>query len=215
MSTLDATRLIEFVAPLARVLNREFEIALVDVDVACSKGNLDLPAHPYGTARTHLTRARARRRLESATDLEGWTLSHSSGPNTPIHLHKGESSVRVLHTWDEKVVPSSGKNRARRAFYCNTPFENLGGQEVLFAQEKYLILWRVDVQGQLNLRLIHPVGDWKYGSIAKYDLAIDLIADADEYSKLVFVAADDDDANEFRLPNEQEGEEVGAADISS
>ena len=170
MSTFDLEALAGAMVPVSRAINTSLTAAVVDVETACRE-TLDLPNTPvYQTPRVHLTRAATHRRLSMLGEIDGWNLSTQAGPNTPIHLYRGTNTIRLLHTPNTTTVPAPGKNMARQFYYTNTAFEGLAEPNAFYVHHNYLLLWRQGfTTGEIALRLVRPIGVWKFGMPAKWD----------------------------------------------
>jgi hypothetical protein len=156
----------------------------------------------YGWIKTHNTRAFAHYRL-GGRDLGPWKLCGNHARSGELWLTDGSYSTRVLHTLSERDVPPPGRNPARIAYYHNPP---LGILEPLFgpANDRLLTLWRVDPKtGVPGFRVVRPIGDWKFGGLAKTDLDFILPQTAEDLANLRFQPTDE--GLELQIPDEKEG----------
>ncbi|ASD20863.1 hypothetical protein B7495_01015 [Cryobacterium sp. LW097] len=201
--------------PVSRAINTALTSAVVDVETAC-KETLDLPNTPaYQTPRVHLTRAATHHRLSKLGGIDGWSLSTQAGSNTPIHLYRDQNTLRLLHTPNATTVPAPGKNMARQFYYTNTALEGLAVPDAFYVQHNYLLLWRQGfATGEIALRLVRPIGVWKFGMPAKWDISMNLGGPDEDFSSFYFQPSEDEE--EFRLPNELEAaeEEIDANVLS-
>ena len=192
--------------PLSRVVNHSLSAAVIDVETAC-RASLDLPNTPeYRTPRVHMARAATHRRLSQLGEIDGWNLSSQAGPNTPIHLYRESSTIRLLHTPNATTVPAPGPNVARQYYYTNPALDGMDEPNSLFVQHNYLLLWREGfATGEIALRLVRPIGMWKFGMPAKWDISMNLGGADEDFADYYFRPAEEDD--DFRLPNEREAAE--------
>lgn len=215
MSTFDLEALAGAMVPVSRAINTALTSAVVDVETACRE-TLDLPNTPvYQTPRVHLTRAATHRRLSKLGEIDGWNLSAQAGPNTPIHLYRDQNTIRLLHTPNATTVPAPGKNMARQFYYTNNALEGLAEPDAFYVQHNYLLLWRQGfATGEIALRLVRPIGVWKFGMPARWDISMNLGGPDEDFSDFYFQPSDDED--EFKLPNEVEAaeEEIDANVLS-
>lgn len=125
----------------------------------------DLGDPQYAWGSTHLTRLHAIRLMHKHQGrLGGWTMLDPT-LNGRFEFHSGLCAVRLLH--DPRVtVPAPGPNRARQGYYEN-PGLNLFGDRA----SKLLGLWNVDPDsGEVAIRMVRPIGTWRFKERAKVDL---------------------------------------------
>lgn len=142
--------------------------------------------------RTHLIRAHLAHRLEAAT-LEGFELKDTSN-NGRLELHAPDgSTVRILHLGPGATVPPPGRSHARVRYYRQQQLQIPGMQA-----SRLIALWLVDLQGFASVRVVRPIGRWKYGQKAKVDVDMTLPRTAAALADLEFVP--EDQGLELRLP---------------
>lgn len=165
----------------------------------------DMTGVGYTRGRTDLTRDHARRRLERLSaddDLGGWRVADTRSGR--IHLHNTSLSMKILHGTPLGDTPAPGRNQARISYYRN-PRLNLLGVE----GSNLLAVWNVEAEtGELTVRIVRPVQEWKYGRKPNVDLDFVLPRSAEDFGDWQFVPDDED----FTLPfdiDEDEGREGG------
>lgn len=161
----------------------------------------------YTKGRTDLTRDHTRRRLEKQKDLGGWTLAQSGSGR--ILLRNNMLTMRVLHAAPFDLVPAPGRNRARISYYSNPTIDLFGVQS-----SNLLAVWLSPPEegGQISVRIVRPVGDWKPGRRPKFDLDFELPRESEIFTDWQFIPNDEGIALPFEFDEEQreEGEGSGA-----
>lgn len=200
----DRAALIEILAPLSDGLYRA-----LDQSLELAEGHFaeyDMTSVEYRSGLHHLARAHARRLLAlaaQADEISPWELA-APRPNLQITLRHENVTLRLLRPIG-RVVPPPGPNLARRAYYANV-HDNLLG----IHGSNLLGLWSIDSEtDEIQLRIVRPVGTWRYGNNARIDIDLLLPRDADDLAGLEFVPQDD---LQVALPFEDDGEEAGQAD---
>jgi hypothetical protein len=161
---------------------------------------------------THTIRAYAHYRL-GRTGLGAWRLSGNHAQNGALWLSDGDYRVRVLHEPSEDKVPPAGHNGRRRAYYRNTPLEDL--PQPLFGppDDRLLVLWRINPESSSPIfRVVRPIGNWKFGTHAMTDLDFELPESADLLADLEFEPTDE--GLELDIPEEQEGGSTDAGGVT-
>lgn len=134
-----------------------------------------------------------------------WALKPQN--NAGIMLVHGSVSLRVLHQPRSGDVPAPGSNVRRRRDFINPTLS----AEMLPAKDALLGLWTVGARGGVSIRVLRPIGVWRYGSDARVDLSFDLPRYADELAGLQFDSTDDD----IVVAVPKEDEEDGRANLGS
>lgn len=158
----------------------------------------------YGWHASHTVRALAHVRLCEA-DLGVWSLMGNHAINGELWLTDGSYKARVLHALSDTEVPPPGKNRARKAYYWNVPLP-LEWQEPLVGpfNDRLLLLWRIGQESHRPaIRVVRPIGNWKWGHREKTDLDFFLPETAADLRGLHFEP--NDQGLEIDLPEEDEG----------
>ncbi|MBM9619809.1 hypothetical protein ACFU9F_20245 [Streptomyces zhihengii] len=150
--------------------------AALDLGYTAAHGHYDetgMVGEGYSKGRTDLTRDHARRRLEELhsgrADLGGWRpLSVASGR---LHLAHGTMTLRLLHATPFDLIPAPGRNKARISYYRNRTVD-LFGVEV----SNLLAVWLspAETGGEISVRIVRPIGEWKPGRPPKFDLDFEL-----------------------------------------
>lgn len=137
----------------------------------------------YTKGRTDLARDHARRCLEKAKDLGGWRVVDSSSGR--LHLNKEMLTIRVLHASPIDIVPAPGRNRARISYFRNPTIDMFGVQS-----SKLLAVWLPPQAdgGEISIRIVRPIGDWKPGRPPKFDLDLELPRDTESFEGWEFKA---------------------------
>ncbi|MFB7672326.1 hypothetical protein ACFC26_13005 [Kitasatospora purpeofusca] len=167
----------------------------------------EMTGQGYTKGRTDLTRDHARKHLEKATDLGGWELANSKSGR--ILLRNQMLTVRVLHAAPFDLVPAPGRNKARISYYSNPAVDLFGVQS-----SNLLAVWLSPSEegGQISVRIVRPIGDWKPGRPAKFDLDFELPRDTETFGGWEFVPDDNGIMLPFEFDEDQreEGESSGA-----
>ncbi|MFJ6212214.1 hypothetical protein ACIQGZ_02590 [Streptomyces sp. NPDC092296] len=161
----------------------------------------------YTKGRTDLTRDHARRHLEQQEDLEGWMLAKSASGR--ILLRNEMLTIRVLHAAPFDMVPPPGRNKARISYYSNPAVDLFGVQS-----SNLLAVWLSPAQegGQISVRIVRPIGDWKPGRTPKFDLDFELPRESEAFEGWEFIPDDAGIALPFEFDEDirEEGEGSGA-----
>ncbi|MFA1548811.1 hypothetical protein [Actinomadura chokoriensis] len=189
----DQAYLVDAVSSLCGVLHEGIEVAR---EIAEGHfGDYEMTDPEYGAGTTHLTRFHARRVLKTL-DLGEWEIAKPR-PNGQVLLRNELLLLRILHEWPENSVPPPGHNTARIDFYRN-PDLGLHGVKA----SKLIAVWRRAPEGEVSIRIIRPIGKWKLGKVAKFDISFPLHRSG--LSDLEFVP--DDSGMNVLLPFEAEEE---------
>ena len=214
MNTVPEGQLLAMVAELCEPLHRQFERAARTS--AGSRRLMRLWGPEYDWLGTHQIRALTHQALSEELP-GGWTLVGNHSRNGELWLGQGFTTMRLLHTLSEEHVPPPGSNRARRAFYCNTPL--LPGfdeqqQLDLIERSRLLGLWRVTnwATFEVGIRVVRTVGTWSYRARAQTDVDVLLPRVVEDFATLEWVPSDA--GMELNIPANdiEEGQEGGAAD---
>lgn len=137
----------------------------------------------YSKGRTDLARDHAKRLLEAAPGLGGWKVSEN--PSGRLHLYKEHLTIRVLHASPIDFVPAPGRNRARISYFQNQAIDMFGVHA-----SNLLAVWLSPPSegGQISIRIVRPIGDWKPGRRPKFDFDIELPRDIETFEGWEFVA---------------------------
>lgn len=182
----DKDVLIEVMSPLVTglysSLDRALELAqqhFIDFDMTGSE---------YRPAAHHLARAHSRRLLLAAGaegDLGNWEVAKPK-PNLQVLLRNEVLELRLLRPVG-KDVPPPGPNPARQAYYTNV-HDNLLG----IRGSRLLGLWSIDPEsGEVSIRVVRPIGTWKWRANAKLDIDFVLPRGVDTLENLEFIPTED------------------------
>ncbi|MFD9270945.1 hypothetical protein ACFWB1_26155 [Streptomyces goshikiensis] len=178
-------------APLYEALDHGYTAAHGHYDNSGMTGN------GYTKGRTDLVRDHTRRFIErrraEGLDLGGWEpIQTSSGR---LHLRHGTMTLRVLHATSYEVVPAPGRNKARITYYENRTLE-LFGVDV----SNLIAVWLSPPEegGEISVRIVRPIGEWKPGRSAKFDLYYELPRNTESFTDWEFIPDDEG----FTLPFE-------------
>lgn len=169
----------------------------------------DMTDPAYQPALHHLARAHSRRLLieaGAAGRLGDWQVA-DPGPNVQVLLRNESLELRLLRPLGDEVPPP-GPNRARQAYYTNL-HDNLLG----IRGSRLLGLVVVDpTSGEVLVRVVRPVGTWKFRSRAKIDIDFVLPRSVHTLESLEFIPTED--LEQGFLPFEVEGDEQeGEGDV--
>jgi hypothetical protein len=168
--------------------------------------DFDMVGHEYQPAVHHLARAHSRRLLLAASaegGLGNWEVARPK-PNLQLILHNEALELRLLRPVG-KDVPPPGPNPARQAYYTNV-HDNLLG----IRGSRLLALWSIDPgSGEVLIRVVRPIGTWRWRANAKLDIDFVLPRGADTLENLEFIPIED--LEQSFVPfgadeNEQDGE---------
>ncbi|MCA6095929.1 hypothetical protein LE181_27675 [Streptomyces sp. SCA3-4] len=165
----------------------------------------------YTKGRTDLVRDHIRRFIEcryaDGLDLGGWEPVQTSSGR--LHLRRGTMTLRVLHATPYEVVPAPGRNKARITYYENRTLE-LFGVEV----SNLIAVWLSPPGegGEISVRIVRPIGEWKPGRSAKFDLYYELPRNTESFADWEFIPDDKGIALPFEFDEDvrEEGEGSGA-----
>ncbi|MFE7129512.1 hypothetical protein ACFVIM_01485 [Streptomyces sp. NPDC057638] len=161
----------------------------------------------YTKGRTDLTRDHARRHLEQQRHLGGWELANSLSGR--ILLRNEMLTLRVLHATPFDLVPAPGRNRARISYYANPATDLFGVQA-----SNLLAVWLSPPEpgGEISVRIVRPISEWKLGRTPKFDLDFELPRETETFEGWEFFPDDRGIALPFDFDEEQreEGEGSGA-----
>jgi hypothetical protein len=137
----------------------------------------------YAKGRTDLARDHAKRLLEGEADLGGWKVSEI--PSGRLHLCKEHLTMRVLHASPVDIVPAPGRNRARISYFENRTIDLFGVEA-----SNLLAVWLSPPGegGQISIRIVRPIGEWKPGRRPKFDFDIELPRDVGTFEGWEFSA---------------------------
>lgn len=137
----------------------------------------------YTKGRTDLARDHTRRHLEKTKHLGGWRVV--DGSSGRLHLHKEMLTIRVLHASPVDIIPAPGPNRARISYFRNPAIDMFGVQA-----SKLLAIWLSPPEdgGEISIRIVRPIGDWKPGRPPKFDLDLELPRNTESFEDWEFVA---------------------------
>jgi hypothetical protein len=183
MSTLeDAEFVTHAAAELAGPLHAALDHGTETVRAHFAKH--DMTGQGYAKERTELTRAHARKRLESSL-IGDWQLAIEA-PTGTLWLRRELMFMRILHVAPEGMVPAPGHNTARINYFLNPDLDLFG-----VGASRLLGLWLVDPKTQeIMIRVLRPLGHWRHGHTAKVDIDFVLPRDGDEFSNWEFVPDD-------------------------
>lgn len=135
----------------------------------------------------------------SKVGLEGWSLG--GNPNRMGQLQfandSGDLALRFLKDGRPPTpsVPNAGHNRARRAFWRNTPMLDLGIDSLFEVppMHKLLLLWSPGEDGTFNVRAVRPLEPGKYSGRIAIDFTMELAPTRTAFEELKFVGEDHDE----------------------
>jgi hypothetical protein len=155
----------------------------------------------YTKGRTDLTRDHARRQLETVGGLGEWKLGKQQSGR--ILLSNGLMLIRVLHGAPfPGDTPPPGRNQARVSYYQNPTIDLFGVES-----SRLLAVWTADESGELSIRIVRPVGSWKFGRNAKTDIDFILPREVEDFTSLEFIPNDDDFTLPFEFDEDERHEE--------
>jgi len=204
----DKDVLIEVMSPLVTGLYSSLDRAL---ELAQQHFiDFDMTGPEYQPAAHHLARAHSRRLLLAAGaegDLGNWEVTKPK-PNLQVLLRNEVLGLRLLRPIG-KDVPPPGPNPARQAYYTNI-HDNLLG----IRGSRLLGLWSIDpASGEVSIRVVRPIGTWKWRASAKLDIDFVLPRGVDTLENLEFIPTED--LEQGFLPFEaDEDEQDGEGDAS-
>ncbi|GAA4626844.1 hypothetical protein GCM10023196_036750 [Actinoallomurus vinaceus] len=158
----------------------------------------------YRPGVTHLTRFHLRRILK-ATDLGPWEVT-SPRPNGQVKLRNDLLTLQLLHEWPSDDVPPPGKNEARIDYYRNPDLQLYGT-----SASNLIGVWRRLPDGEVGVRIVRPVKQWKVGKKAIVDIDFPLPREEELLKDLEFTP--NDVGMELLLPVEG-GIEGGISDAN-
>jgi hypothetical protein len=169
--------------------------------------DFDMTGREYRPVTHHLARAHGRRLLLTASEtgeLGGWAVAKPK-PNLQVLLYHEQIELRLLRPLG-RDVPPPGPNSARQAYYTNI-HDNLLG----IKGSRLLGLWSIDSETEeISIRVVRPIGVWKWNSTAKLDIDFLLPRGVDTLESLEFIPQED---LEVELPFEAE-DDGGGDDVS-
>lgn len=121
-------------------------------------------------------------------NLGSWRLK--PGNNSAVCLGSGSHTLKLLHQLPGGDTPPPGLNLARKRYFSNTPTLSA---EMLPEVDNLIGLWSVYSSGEVLIRVVRPIGVWKYGSQSKVDLDFILPPFASDLDNLRFETAEEDD----------------------
>ena len=111
MSTELRDLILERMSPLVPVLNTVMAKAVTVAEHAVTDTAEIEPK--YRSTRVHVARTKALSLLTARDDLGAWAVDENQAKKTALRLYSDDVVLRFLHS--PTVVPSPGKNHARRA----------------------------------------------------------------------------------------------------
>lgn len=201
----DRAYLIRTFDVLREVLHKILPDAAEVADTHFDEYSMD--AHEYRAGRAHLARAHARRILleeMSRTDCGLWRVANP-GNNGRLWLSHQGLRLRLLRPLPNAAAPPPGRNPSRVAFYTNTHATLFG-----VSGSNLIGLWDIDDAGDAQIRVIRPMGRWRYGNHEKVDIDFPLLK-ATSLSELEFQPRDDLGIELPYETEEERGQEEEAA----
>ncbi|MGI9016344.1 MAG: hypothetical protein ACR2HR_04430 [Euzebya sp.] len=127
----------------------------------------------------------------------GWDLKPISANGRILLVDPtGMLSLRVLH--DPRLeAPAPGHSRARNLYWQQQ-------EPTLVPAAQLIACWEADLNGLPTIRVVRPVGRWRYGGKEQVDLAFYLPRDAQGFADLGFVSSDA--AIDIMLPIDEDAE---------
>ncbi|WP_448230893.1 hypothetical protein [Microbacterium lacticum] len=199
MSTELRDLILERMSPLVPVLNTVMAKAVTVAEHAVTDTAEIEPK--YRSTRVHVARTKALSLLTARDDLGAWAVDENQAKKTALRLYSDDVVLRFLHS--PTVVPSPGKNHARRAWYTNT---SLVENPQLFASpERFLLIWAADfAAGTVAMKVVHPTNAWEFGEKARIDLSVPL-DDGEEFTSASFDTRDEEE--DLDMPTRTEAAE--------
>ncbi|MER6460267.1 hypothetical protein ABT278_07350 [Streptomyces sp. NPDC001228] len=168
----------------------------------------------YTKGRTDLARDHARRFIEHRRgeflDLGGWEpIKNSSGR---LHLRNGMMTLRLLHATPFDLVPAPGRNKARISYYYNRTVDLFGVEA-----SNLLAVWLSPPAegGEISVRIVRPIGEWKPGRAPKFDLDFELPRNTESFTGWEFIPDDKGLVLPFEFEEDQREEGEGSGTGSS
>ncbi|RZB18382.1 hypothetical protein StrepF001_14985 [Streptomyces sp. F001] len=205
----DASFITAAVEGLASPLHAAFDAGYTNAHAHYD--DMGMTGDGYSKGRTDLTRDHARRHLElqheEGADLGGWQPIKSASGR--LHLQHGMMSMRVLHATPFDLVPAPGRNKARISFYRNQTIDLFGVHA-----SNLLGIWLSPPEegGEISIRIVRPIGEWKPGRPPKFDLDLVLPRDTETFTGWEFIPDDQGLELPFEFDEDlrEEGEGNGA-----
>ncbi|KAF2779085.1 hypothetical protein [Streptomyces sp. OM5714] len=163
----------------------------------------------YTKGRTDLARDHARRfieqRYDECLDLGGWEPVKSSSGR--LHLRNGMMTLRLLHATPFDMIPAPGRNKARISYYYNRTVDLFGVEA-----SNLLAVWLSPPEegGEISVRIVRPIGEWKPGQQPKFDLDFELPRNTESFTEWEFVPDDKGLALPFEFEEDQREEGEGS-----
>jgi hypothetical protein len=192
----DWAYLVEALDPLREPLHEALPEAAEIADGHFSEHDMD--GREFQAGRAHLARCHARRLISAGKkQLGGWRVTRP-GPNARLWLAREGLKLRLLRPLPGMTTPPPGPNLARIAYYSNHD-TNLFGVRA----SDLIALWQVDNEAT-TIRIVRPIGKWRYGAHEKVDVDFYLPQPPTSLADLEFRPTDD---LGLTLPFEDEDEE--------
>lgn len=198
VSRVGPEELIEYLEPLCAGLHQ----ALDDGADRAGAHFLDhgMTDHPYAAVQSHLNRAHAHQLLtagQARGELGDWRVVAGNNLQTCLTLHD-TLTVRLLRPVHQ-ATPPPGSNRAWIAYWSNAHDSIFG-----VAGSRLIGLWSIGENGESAVRVVRPVGPWKWRERERVDIDFWLPRRANELYDLEFVPSAED--IDVELPGfEQDG----------
>lgn len=199
MSTELRDLILERLSPLVSVLNTVMAQAVTVAEQAVTD-TAEIEAK-YRSTRVHVARTKALSLLTVHDNLGDWVVDETQAKKTALRLYSDDVVLRFLHS--PTVVPSPGKNHARRAWYTNAPL--VDSLQLFASPERFLLIWAADfAAGAVSMKVVHPTGPWEFGEKARIDLSIPL--NDEEFTSASFDTRDEEE--DLTMPTRTEAAEA-------
>src|SRR5262249_25007414 len=120
-------------------------------------------------------------------------------PNGRLWLAYEGLKLRLLRPLPGMTVPPPGPNIARIAYYGNANANLFGVRG-----SNLIGMWQIDAAGSATIRIVRPIGKWRYGSPEDVDVDFYLPQPPTSLADLEFRPTDE---RGLTLPFEDEDEE--------
>jgi hypothetical protein len=180
----DPQWIVDEIAPLGPWLHEQLEAAVAGADEHVAR------RHPHRTLQQGFHRTNVARCdfafLAEDNPPTGWTVG-SIRNNGRVQLTNAAQDItfRVLH--DPRLfTPAPGHSLARNLYW-----QQKHPELTLFRSAKLIACWGADLDGVVTVRIVRPIGVWKYGSQEKVDLAFIMPREAAGFDELGFTPSDE------------------------
>lgn len=118
--------------------------------------------------------------------MGGWAVQ-PTGTNSPLQLHRGAMTLKVLHAGRDGGTPAPGRNLARGRYYRNVDASLHG----VWASQ-LVATWWSNTLGEVRVRVVRTADVWEYGGREALDIEFMLPSSVTELEDLEFQGGDDE-----------------------